>query len=73
MDIDESVRIKIELISKHPIAIPLTKIANRDFLFMFFHKAFELVKFKYAVLEETFIDDRIVAVYKATFFVSLEL
>lgn len=40
---------------------------------MFFHKAFELVKFKYAVLEETFIDDRIVAVYKATFFVSLEL
>lgn len=67
MDYYESIIIKIDFISRHPIAVPLTKIPNPNLPFRLLHKAFDFVKFEDGILEVKIIDDRIVLVHKVMF------
>ena len=67
MDYDESIRVMIELIYRHPIAIPLTKIHNPPIPLRLLHTAFDRIMIEDGVLEIKKTGDRIVPVSKQTF------
>lgn len=66
-DYDESVRVMIKFITRHPIAVPLTKTLNPNFPLHLLHKASESIKLHNDVLECLIIEDKIVLVSKETF------
>lgn len=67
LDYNESVRIMIQFISIHPIAIPLKKIPNPNFPLRLLHRAFVRIKIEDGILEVKITTDRIVLLHKSTF------
>lgn len=64
MDYDDSIRVMIEFISRHPISVPLTKIPDPPLPFRLLHTAFERIRIEDDILETVISDDRIVAIHK---------
>lgn len=72
MDYDESIRIMIEFIAHHPIAVHLTKITDPPIPFCPFHTAFERLRIENDVLETKFTSNRIVHVHKSKFLKTID-
>lgn len=67
MDYEESIQVTIEFNSRHPIAIPLTKMPDPPLPLRLLHIAFEHVKLEEDILEKVISGDHIVPVRKKTF------
>lgn len=66
-DYDESVRVMIKFITRHPIAVPLTKTLNPNFLLCLSHKTFKIIKVSNDVLQCLITDDMIIPITNETF------
>ena len=67
MDYDESIRVMIDFISRHPIYVPLTKISDPPIPLCLLHTAFDIIKIEDGVLEIRITGDYIIPVSKKTF------
>lgn len=67
MDYDESIWVMIEFISRHPIAVPLTKIPDPPLPLRLLHTEFEKVRIENNVLETMISGEWIFTVHKKIF------